>query len=955
MDKFILMSDTRSLTHIGVLERSGRYPWGSGENPYQRLKDFRGYYWNLKKQGMTDEDIAKSAGMSVEELKDSLLSTTQKRNQTTIRNAERRVADVARAWELKNKGYSNIAIAESMGVTEGTVRNLLKPGADAKAKQITDISDKLKEAVEEKGFIDIGAGTNLPWGISSTRMRAITELLKEDGYNIYSAKVQQLGTGEYTNISVLAPKDVSYKEFVELYKNDPSIVKLAGFYAEEPHGELKAVGKPTSINRDRVYVRYGDEVGPDGATGSERDGVIQLRPGVEDLDLMGTKYAQVRIAIDDKMYMKGMAVYSNDIPDGYDIVYNVNKPSGTADKDVFKKMYKKGEDDPFGANTTVKGVDPETGDIIYQKDYVGKDGKRHQSALNIVSDEGTWDDWSRSLASQFLSKQSTDLAKKQLALVQQSKEDEFKEIMSLTNPTIKKKLLDEFADNCDSAAIHLKAAALPRQATQVILPIPSLADNEIYAPNFRDGERVVLVRYPHAGAFESPELVVNNKNKDGIDIIGKTSTKGAVIDAVGINSNVAQRLSGADFDGDTVIVLPNNEGKIKTKSQLKDLKDFDPNVYRRDPSDPIHDPSSKLYRSDAQLERTKQKEMGKVSNLITDMTLQGATDAEIARAVKHSMVVIDSVKHDLDWKQSEKDNNIQELRNKYQAKEDPTKPGGGASTLISRAKSEARVPERKELTSTKDMTKEELAAWNRGEKVYRKTGRTLVVKEGDSWVDSGVKATTKSTKMAIAKDAHALSSGTKMEGIYADHANKLKDLANQARAAMRTTPNLEYSPSAKKVYAEEVASLDAKLTAAKRNAPIERQAQLVANTIVKARINSNPELAEDKDAIKKIKNKSLEYARGVMGANKKAVQVVITDKEWEAIQAGAISDSKLKEILNNTDTDAVKKRATPRTSTGLSSAQISRIKAMAANGLTQAEIADAIGVSTSSINNALNQ
>lgn len=960
MDTRFLESEGKTLTHIGVLERSGRYAWGSGENPYQRLRDWRGYYWNLKRNGLTDDEIARSSGMTTDELKESLLSTTQRRSQTTIRNAQQKVADVARAWELKNKGYSNIAIANAMGCTEGTVRNLLKPGADAKAKQITDISDQLKKAVDDKGFIDIGAGTNLPWGVSSTKMKAITDLMKEDGYNVYSAKVKQLGTGEYTNISVLAPPGVGYKDFMSAYKEDPSIVKLAGFYAEEPKGALREVSKPVSIDRSRILVRYGDEVGADGLTGSDRDGVLQIRPGVEDLDLLGTNYAQVRVAVDDKMYMKGMAIYSKDIPDGYDVVYNVNKPKGSTDDVVFKKMYKKGPDDPFGATTKTKYVDPDTGDIVYQKDYLGKDGKRHMSALNIVSDEGTWDDWNKSLASQFLSKQSTDLAKKQLGIVEQSKQDEFDEIMSLTNPTIKKKMLEEYADNCDSAAVHLKAAALPRQATQVIIPIPSLKDNEIYAPNFRDGETVVLVRYPHAGAFESPELVVNNKNAEGIDTIGKASTKGAKIDAVGINARVARQLSGADFDGDNVLVIPNNDGSIKSANSpgmsaepLKKLRDFDPNVYARAKDDPIHDPNSKFYKSPETLETTKQKQMGVVSNLITDMTLQGATPAELARAVKHSMVVIDSVKHDLDWKQSEKDNGIQELRDKYQAKPDG-RPGGGASTLISRAKSEERVQERKELTSTRKMTKEQLEAWNRGEKVYEYTGRTKQSKVDGEWVDTGELVTKKSTKMKEAKDARTLSSGTAMEEIYAEHANKLKSLANKARAAARSTPNLEYSPSAKKVYAEEVESLNTKLTIAKRNAPLERQAQLVANAIVKAKINSNPELKEDKDAIKKANTKALEYARETMGANKKAVQVAITDREWEAIQAGAISDSKLKEILNNTDMDAVKKRATPRASTGLSPAQITRAKAMAANGLTQAEIADAIGVSISTINDAIN-
>ena len=72
-------------------------------------------------------------------------------------------------------------------------------------------------------------------------------------------------------------------------------------------------------------------------------------------------------------------------------------------------------------------------------------------------------------------------------------------------------------------------------------------------------------------------------------------------------------------------------------------------------------------------------EMGRISNLITDMTLLGADDHEIARAVKHSMVVIDAEKHKLDYKASEKDNNISALMKKYQGK-----ARGGASTIVSR-------------------------------------------------------------------------------------------------------------------------------------------------------------------------------------------------------------------------------------------------------------------------------
>lgn len=1004
----------RTLSHIGVLERSGRYPWGSGEHPFQRLKDWKGYVANLRRNGMSDEDIAKSSGMTLEEFHDSLVSTTVSRGKVTIRNAQERIENVAHAWELKNKGYSNVAIAEAMGTTESNIRNWLKPGADERARQVLAVSDTFRDAVNERGIIDCGAGVQMYLGVSQTRMNACLELLKDEGYHIYTATVRQAGTGKETTIRALCPPEMTYQEFREKYNADPSIVKPVGFYAEERGGEIKPIGKPTSISRDRIMVRFGEE------GGSQKDGVIELRPGVEDLDLLGTKYAQVRIGVDDKMYMKGMAIYGDpkDFPKGVDVIYNVNRPAGSPDlpegdkEGIFKKMYKKGAEDPFGATTSLKGIDEETGDIVYQKTYIGSDGKQHQSALNIVNDQGSWDEWSPSLASQFLSKQKPELAKKQLAVAAQSKQDEFDEIMSLTNPTVKKKMLEEYADNCDSAAVHLKAAALPRQRTQVLLPINSLGEKEIYAPNFRDGETVVLVRYPHAGTFESPELTVNNKNKDGIRIIGKNSTDtgGRALDAVGINSKTAAQLSGADFDGDSVIVLPNNDGSIRTRKYLKELQNFDPKIYALPADDKAFTlEGDALKKYNAKREQTKQREMGIVSNLITDMTIKGAGDSEIARAVKHSMVVIDCVKHNLDWKASYKENGIQELKNKWQAKDEEGKPGGGSSTIISRAKSKEYVNERKLVYTKKVMsdeeekiynehqawkkevqslkkkgisekeiasqygmtvaklnaelktdkvvglTKAEKAAYDKGEVIYRETARTMIKKnKNGEWVDTGKLAQQTSTKMKEAKDARSLSSGTVIEEIYADYANKMKSLANQARAASRTTPPLEYSPSAEKTYSAEVDSLRAKLQKAEMNRPVERQAQLVASAAIKAKIAANPELKEDKDALKKENNKALTLARTMTGANKSAVAVKITDREWEAIQAGAIRNSMLEDILKNTDMDAVKRRATPRASTGLTESQASRARAMAANGLSQAEIADALGVSTSTINKVLN-
>jgi hypothetical protein len=146
------------------------------------------------------------------------------------------------------------------------------------------------------------------------------------------------------------------------------------------------------------------------------------------------------------------------------------------------------------------------------------------------------------------------------------------------------------------------------------------------------------VRYPHGGTFEMPELTVNNQNREARSILSD-KVKGHARDAVGINSKVAARLSGADFDGDTVLVIPNDRRSVKTSAPLKELKDFDPQ--KRYPG----------YEG-MKVMSDKQKQMGDVSNLITDMTILGANPAEIARAVKHSMVVIDAEKHKLNYKQS---------------------------------------------------------------------------------------------------------------------------------------------------------------------------------------------------------------------------------------------------------------------------------------------------------------
>ena len=424
-------------------------------------------------------------------------------------------------------------------------------------------------------------------------------------------------------------------------------------------------------------------------------------------------------------------------------------------------------------------------------------------------------------------------------------------------------------------------------------------------------------------------------------------------DAIGINPKVAQRLSGADFDGDTVIVIPNNRGLVKTASSLKGLENFDP-VTAYPPYEGMKTIDGGTWNSkkrevdyggNTPKSQTKQTKMGEVSNLITDMTIKGANVDEIVRAFKHSMVVIDSEKPHLNYKQSYIDNGTPSLSEKYQ-----NSKRGGASTIISKASSEIRVAERKEgalegpISSKTGKPTKIYIDPNTGEKVYTPTGATYVDKNGKTVV-----RTSKSTKMAEAKDANSLSSGRQIEQVYADYANSLKSLANTARKKSLEIVPTPYSPSANATYNKEVASLDAKLKVALMNKPVERQAQIIANSIVDRKKQANPGM--DGDDLKKVRNQALAEARARTGAKKTMVE--ISDKEWTAIQAGAISPSKLTQVLQNTNLDQVKQLATPRTSVGISPAKISRAKSMLNSGLTQSEVAEALGVSTSTLSKSL--
>jgi DNA-directed RNA polymerase specialized sigma24 family protein len=914
------------LMHYGMPRRSGRYPYGSGEDPYQHNRDFLSRVEELKKSGWeeTPENIQKEFGMT----------TSQYRTEKSIARNERRMLQVARAKSLQADGKNPTEIGREMGVNESTVRSWLNAESEQKMNKARETANFIRDQIESKGMIDVGAGVERELHISKEKLNQALTLLEGEGYPIYGGRVEQVtNKGNWTSLRVICPKGTEHKEIFKAF--DEGKIGTLNDYTSHDNGEsFVKFEYPKSMDSSRLMIRYKDDVGPDGARGIDKDGVIELRRGVKDLSLGDDHYSQVRILVDNNKFLKGMAVYSDDMPDGVDVIFNTNKGPEKGKLGVLKDI-KSDPSNPFGSLIKPDG----------QSYYTDENGQKQLSLINKRANEGDWSDWKNALPSQFLSKQPISLAKKQLNLATIDKEDEYENICALTNPTLKKYYLNKFADECDSAAVHLQAAALPRQQYHVILPINSLKDTEVYAPNYATGTQIALIRYPHGGTFEIPILTVNNKHAAAKQLLGNK-----VRDAIGINSKIAERLSGADFDGDTVMCIPTNDpsGKVRIKStrELKGLEGFDPKTKYAYSDEEIASGSARLMSK-----KSTQIQMGIISNLITDMTLQGAKPEELAAAVRHSMVVIDAEKHKLNYKQSEIDNNIAALHKRYQGKKT-----GGASTLISKSKGEYDVVKRqgspiinKKGHKDYDPTRPE------GALIYKKADDAdyIVTKVNKKTGEATTVTKTrmqKSTNMAETDDARTLISDadTPMERIYADYANNMKALANKARLEMTDTGKIAYSATAKSTYQAEVKSLDDKLNTAMLNAPRERQAQLKAHAEVKKLKDDDPSMT--KEDIKKASQRALTKYRTEVGAvARRDRSIKITDREWEAIQAGAISENKLVKILNNTDPDNLRQRAMPRSSAKLSPARINKIKAMGASNYSLEEIATACGVSTSTV------
>lgn len=910
---FGITSESNILEHYGTKRHSGRYPWGSGDNPYQHSGDFLSRVEELKKKGLSEKEILETINNSLPD--EYKMGLTEFRTARQKAGHDRKALEYDQIRALKDDGLGWKEIGDKLGISESSVRSKYNNAIGEKASQAEKIAATLKEEVDKKGMIDISEGANQVLGVSESKLDEAAYILEaEYGYQRYGVGIRQpTNARQQTNITVLAKPEFDQKY---AYQHQDQIDSPGDYHSDDGGETFTKLQRPASLDSSRVAIRYGDEGGLD------KDGVMEIRRGVPDLDLGKSHYAQVRILVDGDHYLKGMAVYSDDLPDGVDVMFNTNKPSGTPKMKVLKEA-KADPDNPFGAAIKANG----------QSMYIGDDGKEHLSPINKLKEEGDWDTMSRNVSSQFLSKQPKKLIENQLNLTVADYKAQYDEIMRYDNPTVKKKLLNDFADTVEGTSMTLKASAFPGQSTKVILPINKIKETEAYCPTYENGTRLALIRYPHAGTFEIPIVTVNNKN-----VSGKRNL-GAIQDAIGINAKVAERLSGADFDGDTVMAIPvTDKVNIKSTRALKALEGFDPKTAYAVPEG---NPNNvRLMKKEE-----KQREMGVISNLITDMTLRGADEDELARAVKHSMVVIDAEKHKLDYKRSERENGIPELKQKWQIRvdEEGATHYGGASTLLSRRKQTVRVPERRGSVRVDKET---------GEYIYKESGRTFT----DPKTGKERKAEDTVSLISETKDARTLSSGTIQENLYADFSNKLKAMANQARKEAVNMKGIQRNPEAAKTYAPEVASLKEKYNNMIANKPKERKAMLIANANIKAKIQEqglDPTI--DKKEIKKISSVEMQRARDSVGASGRKSKVTFTDREWEAVQAGAISDNMLTKFLNSSDSDEIVKRAMPKNVTVMTSAKMSKANAMLRSGYSYAEIAKACGVPESTVYSALNK
>ena len=195
------------LYHYGMPRRSGRYPWGSGDDPYQHSGDFISRVQELRKQGMSEAEIAKAVGLE---------NTTQLRTHYSNAINQRRSDQIARVRSMLADGKSQAEVAREIGINESTLRSLLNERSAARTNAAQNTADFLRQQIKEKGLIDVGTGVERELGISREKLNQALQILQDEGYSVYGGGVPQVtNPGKQTNIKVLCPPGTEHKEIYD--------------------------------------------------------------------------------------------------------------------------------------------------------------------------------------------------------------------------------------------------------------------------------------------------------------------------------------------------------------------------------------------------------------------------------------------------------------------------------------------------------------------------------------------------------------------------------------------------------------------------------------------------------------------------------------------------------------------------------------------------------------------
>lgn len=469
------------LYHIGTPQEfdfdpngSGRYRQGSGENPNQHFSGdrFDIQLKELKSKKLPEKEIAKLMDYK---------STRELRAAIAINKEQKMVSkyESGQKLEKEHPDWSKTRVAFELGMGESSYRALVKSVETGIKDRASKVADNLQALVDKHGAIDVGKGSNLHLGCSKEKENAALEILKQKGYIVSNFRFkQQTNPKQSIEYKVLYKPDLTY-DYIHKNRQVIKPVKELANFEDSGDSMYKLNEYPSSMDKKRLAIRFSDGMvaNADGTvysgitddpkkSGTAKDGLIEVRRGCKDLYFgVGENYCQARILVDGTHYIKGMAVYSDDLPDGVDVLFNTNKDSsvpvlGSKNSSVLKPIKKEDPDNPFGSALKMDGG---------QSYYPDPNGKYKNAAgepmslslINKRAEEGDWNDWSNKLPAQFLSKQNIPLIRRQLNLALADKEKSFKEIKSLTNPEVKASFLDEFADSCDTGSVHLRAAALP--------------------------------------------------------------------------------------------------------------------------------------------------------------------------------------------------------------------------------------------------------------------------------------------------------------------------------------------------------------------------------------------------------------------------------------------------------------------------------------------------------------